>query len=148
MTIRISVRVLLYPTEDLEKVEQCIENIFNQRIILHSETKNDYIVLKAENIEISLLKKLFFNIRQNEILDTVRNCAVLEDEETLLLYLHKQALFVNKIAVVTEDTSSPFGNVELRIHGKNSEKLLDWLAPQTFEGKEVNPRKFNEIYSL
>jgi predicted RNA binding protein with dsRBD fold (UPF0201 family) len=69
-------------------------------------------------------------------------------KSALVFSLHKQALFAGKLAVVTADTTSPLGNVELWIYGSDPEKILDWLAPQTIDGREQTPRKFSEIKSL
>ncbi|MHA1352530.1 MAG: RNA-binding domain-containing protein [Candidatus Heimdallarchaeaceae archaeon] len=150
MTLTISVKTPIYPTEDKEKIEKCIENLFDKKVKLKIIEERGVNFLYSSNIGIGLLKRIFSDIRQKKFLDTVRACAIIENEYTLLLYLHKQALCSKRIAVVTEDTSSPFGHIELRIQSENdtAEEILDWLAPKTEKGKEINPRSFREIYSF
>ncbi|UJG43646.1 MAG: hypothetical protein K9W46_00340 [Candidatus Heimdallarchaeum endolithica] len=150
MTLTISVKTPIYPTEEKEKIEKCFENLFDKKIKLKLIKEGENNFLYSSNIGIGLLKRIFSDIRQKKFLDTVRACAVIEDEYTLLLYLHKQALYSKRIAVVTEDTSSPFGHVEIRLQTEKNtaEEILDWLAPKTEKGKELSPRSFREIYSF
>ncbi len=149
MGISIEVKTKVYPTEDLEIVKNCIYNLIKQKVKFEIEEIADFSILKTEQItNPEALKKIFYDIRNNKFLDTVRNCAIKENEQTLLLHIHKEALTVNKIAVITEDVSSPFGSIELRIKGKNAKELLDWLAPLTKDGKAVEEHRFSEIFSF
>ncbi|NPD88098.1 MAG: hypothetical protein HGN29_05225 [Asgard group archaeon] len=149
MCASLAISVPLFSTENKEKIKICISNLlgvipeFEERKILNNT------LLEAQNLPISGLEKFFNYIRKVEILDAVRYCAILDfKRNSVVLNFHKQALFAKKFAVITADTSSPLGNVELSIKGKNPEKILDWLAPQTVEGRETRRIEFNEINNL
>ena len=108
------------------------------------ENKQKFLI--AEHIPIDFLAKFFNHIRSMEILDTVRHCAFLDySSNRIVFYFHKQALFSGKLAVITQDTSSPLGNIELHLEHFDPERILDWIAPQTSEGKELRKTSFNEI---
>ncbi len=149
MQIKLSLRVPLYSTENESKVMICIENLLGVQPELKRIDDAEITYLIAENLPIDVLKRLFNHIRQNFILDSVRQCMKRDYySNSLVVPLHKQALFTNKIAFTTEGTSSPLGNVELIIQPDNCDKFLDWFVPKTEDGKELSPRKFSEISTL
>ncbi len=149
MCASLAISVPFFSTENRGKIETCIYNLLGVIPELEKRKIFNHFLLEAENLPISGLEKFFNYIRAAEILDAVRFCATLDfSRKSVILYFHKQALFAKKFAVITADTSSPLGNVELSIKGNNPEKILDWLAPQTVEGRETRKRKFNEISSL
>ncbi|MCE7740818.1 MAG: hypothetical protein GOP50_00035 [Candidatus Heimdallarchaeota archaeon] len=149
MNLRISIRVPFYSTEDKSKLEIIISNLLGNLPPLTEKKENDVVYLVADEIKIDSLRLFFKNIRQNEILDTVRKYVLIYPQEGKVIFnIHKQALTADKIAVITKNTTSPLGNVELIIHTKDTEKFLNWFAPETFEGKIIEPRKFNEIFNL
>jgi len=149
MKVRIKVRIPFFSTENKSKIEVCISNLLGYVPELSEKVISEERVLETEDCSVNTIHNFFNFIREKEILDTVRSCAIMDYANHALVFnLHKQALFVGKYAVVTADTSSPLGNVELWIFGKEPEKVLDWIAPETIEGKETIPRKFSEINSL
>jgi predicted RNA binding protein with dsRBD fold (UPF0201 family) len=149
MCASIVISVPFYSTENKKKIEACVSNLIGEVPNLEEKKIQNHIILEAENLSISGIETFFNYIREAEILDAVRKCAILDfSKSSVILHFHKQALFVKKYAVVTSDTSSALGNVELRIKGKNPEKILDWLAPETSEGRETRRRRFSEIKNL
>ena len=149
MCASLAISVPLFSTENREKIETCIYNLLGIIPVFEERKILNHFLLEAENLPISGLEKFFNYIRAVEILDAVRFCATLDySKKSVVLHFHKQALFAKKFAVVTSDTSSPLGNVELSIKGNNPEKILDWLAPLTVEGRETRKRSFNEINNL
>lgn len=149
MQIKLSLRVPLFSTEEESKVMMCIENLLCVQPELKRIDDEEITYFTAENLPIDVLKRLFNHIRQNFILDSVRRC-IRRDyySNSLIIPLHKQALFANKIAFTTEGTSSPLGDVELIIQPDDCDKFLDWFVPKTEDGKELVIRKFSEIISL
>ncbi|GAI73498.1 unnamed protein product, partial [marine sediment metagenome] len=71
-----------------------------------------------------------------------------EINESVTFLLHKQALYINKIAVITPDTSSPLGNVKLIIKGGNPIEILNWITPETSDGEELVIQKFRDYQKL
>ena len=149
MQIKIDLHVPFYDTEDELKIAKCVENLLGEPVELEPIKKDNLSFLVAENLNQNTLYKLFNHIRQNGILDTARQSIILDlTGKTVIITLHKQALFVNKIAFITEDASSPLGSIQLIIHAINPKRFLDWFAPKTEEGKEIPPRKFSELSNL
>ena len=149
MKVKINVRIPFYSTESKAKLEICINNLLGYIPEISEEVISGERFLITEDCSVDKIQDFFNFIRETEILDAVRSCAIMDYTEPALVFnLHKQALFAGKLAVVTVDTSSPLGNVELRIYSRDPEKILDWIAPQTIDGKEQTPKKFSEINSL
>ncbi|MHA1223383.1 MAG: hypothetical protein ACTSSG_04670 [Candidatus Heimdallarchaeaceae archaeon] len=148
-SVQISIKVPFFQTEEKGKLLKCVENLLDLKIELNEIEDEEGVFLYNDNIPIDSLKKFFFYLRQTEILDTVRRCADVDlNQKTITFHFHKQALFNNKIAVITPDTSSPLGSIELTIKSSNPNEVLNWITPQTFQGKELKKRKFGEIYHL
>lgn len=149
MKVRIKARVPFYSTENKTKLETCINNLLGYIPELTEEVIFGNKFLVTEDCAVDKIQTFFNFIREAEILDSVRSCAILDYANSALVFnLHKQALYAGKFATVTADTASPLGNVELWIYGNEPEKILDWIAPQTIDGKEQTPKVFSEIDSL
>ena len=149
MTITVSVKIPLFPTESKEKVLKCFETLLDSIPKISEIKEHSTTYLVAENISVKKIEKIFTLIREQQILDTVRNCAIIDHPtNSVIFYLHKQALFSGKIAIITSDTTSPLGQVELHIRNKDPKAILDWIAPKTVEGKEVTKTTFKDVYKL
>ena len=149
MKVNVSVKVPFYPTENKEKVIECVNNLIEEIPEYQELSINNHKLLVFNDIDVRSIENFFNYIRNAEILDSVRRCSSIDYSESSLIFsFHKQALFTGKFAVITSDTSSPLGNVELWIKGKDPERILDWMAPQTEDGREITHRKFKDIFSL
>ena len=149
MKVEIYIKIPLFSTEDKTKVELCVNNLLEFLPELSELHENGKTFLLSENIDIEHLKPFFLYIRRHEIIDTVRRYAYVDSLNNEIIFsIHKQALTVGKIAVVTRDTTSPLGHLELKIRTNNHEKFLDWFAPETIDGKIQNPQKFGAIFNL
>ncbi|OLS32312.1 MAG: hypothetical protein HeimAB125_10090 [Candidatus Heimdallarchaeota archaeon AB_125] len=149
MQLEVSLRVPLYDTEDEDKVKLCFENLLDDLPEIKQIEENKLTYLVAENLPVKTLERLFIYIRRKGILDSVRKCIIYYATlDSVVINLNKQALFANKIAFITEDSSSPLGNVQLIIKTSKPYEFKDWFAPKTDEGKEIQPRKFSEIFTL
>ena len=145
----VSLDIPFYSTESREKLERCITNLLGYLPPLTEVKARNYQVLKAEEIKIESLNAFFDYIRKAKILDTVRKCSYIsKPEQELVFKFHKQGLYVNKIAIVTSDTSSPLGNLRLKIKSSDPLKILDWIAPETEEGFETKKRYFGEVFNF
>ena len=49
-------------------------------------------------------------------------------EDSTWFYLNKQAAFANVIALCDEEDQSPLGPIEVVLHSKNIEDVIDWLV--------------------
>ena len=150
MSIKIDIKIPLYPTEKRERVLRCIENLVEGKINdIKEEEYRDYKILTIPNVPVNILSRIFSEIRQKKILDTVRECIEIDRmHNAVIIYLHKQALYNNKIAIITSDTTSSLGYVELWIYTEDPDKVLDWLATKTIKGVEIEKHEFNEIFEM
>ncbi len=149
MVLTITVKMSYFSTENKQKLEQCFIHLLGELPEIQEVKDFETKTLLSENQPISSIRNFFFIIRERKILDTVRKCAFIDEiNESVTFLLHKQALYVNKIAVITSDTSSPLGNVELIIKGGNPIEILNWIAPETSDGEELVLQKFRNYQKL
>lgn len=147
MNPTLTIKTPIYATESRNKVEKCITNLLGYLPEIEEIKTKKYTMLKSKDAKIESLQKFFNYIRQAKILDTVRRCAVLDFKNNDLIFnLHKQALYVNRISVITSDSYSPLGNLQIIINSKDSMGILEWIAPKTEEGFELRKTYFGEIF--
>jgi predicted RNA binding protein with dsRBD fold (UPF0201 family) len=143
----LTIKIPVYATESRNKVEKCITNLLEYLPEIEETETKEYTMLQSKDVKIESLQKFFNYIRHMKVLDAVRRCAVLDFKNNDLIFnLNKQALYVNKISVITSDTSSPLGNLQIIINSKNPIGILEWIAPKTEEGFELKKTYFGEIF--
>jgi len=133
VTVRVSAPV--YPTEIQEKVRTAITNIFPVELKLQD---SGIPRLYGEG-DIESLRKLHLRLREERILDTARHVLLTGIEEnTTQFRLSKQVAFVGKVNFPAGNES--LGSIYVEISTENDAdllKIIDWLAPQTVDGKPV-----------
>jgi hypothetical protein len=124
MEVRIKVKVL--PTEDHEKVERAVKQLFDVDL----EDVGGYLRGTCRNLD-----RLHRLLRRQRLLDAARRVFLsgIAGEGTRL-FLNKQAAFAGR---VNFSATSPLGPIEVEIVDEDIESLIDWLAPETVEGREV-----------
>ncbi len=143
----LTIKIPVYATESRNKVEKCITNLLGYLPELEEIESKGHTILTSKDAKIESLQKFFDHIRRVKVLDTVRKCAIIDDTSNDLIFnLHKQALYVNRIAVITSDTSSTLGNLQIVINSKNPHRILEWIAPKTEKGFELRKTYFDEIF--
>jgi uncharacterized protein len=124
----VTIRTLLRPTEDPEKVRTAILNLFpeSEIAILQGE-----VVAKTASLE-----RFMTLIRNQKILDSVRK-ALLSGVSTgsASVSLNKQAAFVRRVSL--SEGRAALGNMEVTIESEDIERLIDEVAPRTVDGVEV-----------
>lgn len=128
--VEIEIHTEVHPTEDQRKVVQAVKNFFPDAQI---QTDNGHLTARAQNL--STFRNL---LRKQKILDTART----EFREntrhnTIQIYLNKQTAVVSKINFTEEDVVLSPIKVEFRVYGIDMDRFIDYLAPQTKEGKPV-----------
>ena len=128
--IAVSVETEINPTEDKEKVEMAVANIFDSA---SAEIKSSYtgstLRARAEGRE-ALVK--FRNLLS---LDRIRAAARKVffgglGESTIRFYLNKQVAFAGHVSFSEENSESPLGPIKVTIECENPKQLIDWLAPR------------------
>ncbi len=135
MKVMVKVSSLVYPTEMQEKVIKAVTNLFP--IELHLD-EFGIPRLYGEG-DLDSLRLLHVHLREERILDTARHILLTGIEaNTTQFRLNKQVAFVGKVNFPAGEES--MGSIYVEISTENREellKLIDWLAPQTIDGKPV-----------
>jgi predicted RNA binding protein with dsRBD fold (UPF0201 family) len=141
---KVVVEVEVRPTEDPEKVEKAIRNIFDPEIIDWETIGNSKFLIARSNTLKSLIK-LYRLLRTQRILDAARS--VLKKSAVgnrITFYLHKQALAAGKLSFVSGDHESPLGAVKITIEHHDVSSVIDWLSPPTEHGRPLWEREAPE----
>jgi len=133
--IKVSVSAPVNPTEMQEKVEKAISNFFPVELKLQ---ELEIPTLFGEG-DLECLRTLHLRLREERILDTARKIFLNGiDKETTQFRLNKQVAYIGKLNFPAGKES--LGSVHVEISAQDLSELLkviDWLAPQTIDGKPV-----------
>ena len=129
--MKLRVEAEVRPTEAREKVEAAVKKIFPT---LELKQVGDSIV--GESTDVGPLSKLHQLLRQQAILDSARSamCAG-KREETTQFMLNKQVAFVGRVSFT--DGESPLGPIVVTLEAPDIDRLIDYLAPRTKEGRPI-----------
>jgi uncharacterized protein len=124
----VTIRTVLRPTEDPEKVRTAILNLFPESEITVEQGE---VVAKTATLE-----RFMTLIRNQKILDSIRH-KLLDGMApgSTSISLNKQAAFVNRVSLSEGRTA--LGNIEVTIESEDVERLIDKVAPRTVDGVEV-----------
>ncbi len=132
--MQVFVRAGVYPTESPEKVRAAIENLF-PGMEFEIEEEGERRIIKGVGRGKACLEKFYLRLREQRILDAARGVMLSSQRgNRIFLQLNKQAAFAGYINFTEE---SPLGVIEVEIEDEDIESIIDWLAPRTFEGKEI-----------
>ena len=121
---KILVHCTINETEDVNKVKTAVSNILTDM----DETINDgSFVANSNNYE--SLTKIYETMRTRKIKSAYRRHLMRNmTEDSTWFYLNKQAAFADVIALCDEEDQSPLGPIEVVLHSKNIEDVIDWLV--------------------
>jgi predicted RNA binding protein with dsRBD fold (UPF0201 family) len=129
--LKLRVEAEVRPTEAREKVEAAVKKIFPT---LELKQVGDYIV--GESADASSLSKLHQLFRQQAILDSARSVMLKRKQgETTQFMLNKQVAFVGRVSFT--DGESPLGPIVVTLEASDTNRLIDYLAPRTREGRPI-----------
>ena len=116
------------PTERGERVVSAIEKLFPEMIM---DIRDDRVEAYGGPAALKTLHEL---LRKQQILDTARS-VMLHGRvgNTIRFQLNKQAAFMGMVSFPPQE--EPLGSIHVQITG--SERLIDWLAPETVDGKPI-----------
>lgn len=128
--VEVEITTKINPTEDGEKVTNAVQNFFPDAQIY---TENGH--LKALAKDLTTFRDL---LRKQKILDTARTEFMGSIRgNTIQVYLNKQSATVSKINFTEEDVVLSPLQVEFRVYGISMDRFIDYITPQTKEGKPV-----------
>lgn len=131
-SIATTVSALVFPTEPEEKVRHAIENVF-PHARLHMVKQEGYVDRLEGAAGLDHLHDL---LRRQKILDTTRSAMFkgLEDNE-ISFELNKQAAYMGDLNFLDHEVA--LGGIYVTIEYKDPELIINWLAPETREGRPV-----------
>ena len=112
------------PSEDPEKVKLAIINIFPDLTLEITDTD---ITGKTNNIQI--LSQISKTIRENNIKKTYQR--ILKNNsngDSSWFYLNKQAAFVNKVALCSEENESSLGPIKVILRSNDIEQVIESIT--------------------
>jgi len=126
--IELSASVSIRPTESPEKVAGALKMLFPGIELVACE---DRIEGRGDAKSLLTFHRL---LREQRILDTARS-VMLHGRvgDSIQFRLNKQVATVGKVSFPPEE--EPLGSIHVQIRGP--ETLIDWLAPETSEGKPI-----------
>ena len=129
--MRLRVEAQVKPTESREKVEAAIKKIFPTLEL--SQTENS---LAGESTSVESLDRLHQLLRQQAIRDSARSVMLRGRRGNVVQFmLNRQAAFVGKVSF--SGGESPLGPIVVMLEAPDIERLIDYLAPRTREGKPI-----------
>ena len=121
---KISVYCNINESEDVNKVKTAISNILTDM----DETTDD-ISFVANSSNYESLTKIYEAMRTRKTKTAYRRHLMRNmTEDSTWFYLNKQAAFADVIALCDEEDQSPLGPIEVVLHSKNIEDVIDWLV--------------------
>ena len=108
----------------MNKVRTAVSNIVTD---IDEKMTDDTLVANSTNYE--SLTKIYETMRSRRTKSAYRRHLMRNmTEDSTWFYLNKQAAFTNVIALCDEEDQSPLGPIEVVLHSKNIEDVIDWLV--------------------
>ncbi|NHI94418.1 MAG: hypothetical protein EAX96_18150 [Candidatus Lokiarchaeota archaeon] len=138
LQVKIKIETPFNNTESFIKIEKAIKTLFfNVNCQVEGEGVKRKVFAELEGIkELSILYNSF---RNQMILDVARRMMFKELlGDTFTIYFNKQAAFVGKIHFsLVEEENKMLGPIKVLIQANYIEKLINYLAPETIDGKII-----------
>ena len=121
---KISVYCAINESEDVNKVRTSISNVLTG---MDEKITDNSLIANSGNYE--SLTKIYETMRSRKTKSAYRRHLMRNmTEDSTWFYLNKQAAFANVIALCDEEDQSPLGPIEVVLHSKNIEDVIDWLV--------------------
>jgi len=134
--LKLHVETEVRATEDQTKVEAAIKKIFPT---LQLNRVGNYLI--GESSDVRALDRLHQLLRLQAILDSARKVMRAGRRNDLVRFmLNKQVATVSKVSFT--DDESPLGPIVVTIEASDIERLIDYLAPRTRDGKPVEEIRY------
>ena len=108
----------------MNKVRTSISNILTD---MDEKITDDALIANSANYE--SLTKIYETMITRRTKSAYRRHLMRNmTEDSTWFYLNKQAAFADVIALCDEEDQSPLGPLEVVLHSKNIEDVIDWLV--------------------
>ena len=130
-TLTVFIQTEIKHTEDYEKVEEAITNIFGN-VEFKIDTGYNSKILKAEMKGKDSLSRFRDLLRIDQIRNASRRVLFKGiSEKKIVFFLNKQVAFANHISFSEEESESPLGPIRVQINYDDPKSLIMWLTPKT-----------------
>jgi len=134
--LKLRIEAEVRPTEDPTKVEAAVKNIFPTL-----ELRRDGKFLSGESTEVLSLDRLHYLLRMQMILDSARSVMHRGKHDDIVKFmLNKQVAMVGKLSFT--EGESPLGSIVVTLEAPDIDRLVDYLAPRTKEGRPIREIKY------
>jgi len=135
MRFHLKGRVQVYPTEDLEKVKNAVEQIFSPETIeVAPEPEGVVKILVFEAEDMVSLSKMQSILKRDRVRDAVRRGLMeLAEGDHIRFCLNKQVAYAGHVSLCEPVGESPLGHIEVDIRCEDVKRLIDWLSPSSRE---------------
>lgn len=128
MIIKIS--TILNATENKDKVEKAIKNIFpTANVILINKNGEKFLEAELKNLEDLKKFKTLLKIRRIRAAAKAIFLKGIEGER-IIFYLNKQVASVGQISFSEPIGESPLGPIKVIIENDDPYKIIDWLTQE------------------
>jgi predicted RNA binding protein with dsRBD fold (UPF0201 family) len=136
-----TIRCIVHPTEEIQRVEKAIENIFGQ-ITLSTTKFDEFTEIYSSNLSRNSFAILRQMVHDKRILDAARVRLLKNlDEFTTFMYFDKQAAYTGKLRLLDNNHEDPpLGSIEINFEFESEskfEEFLDWFSPRTKDGRVI-----------
>lgn len=123
ISCKIEITSSLNPSEDPQKIEMAILNIFPS-----AKIKIDNFSITSNSKDLNLLEKIYDVIHLNQSQKIYqRQLEKNLDNDSTWFYLNKQAALVGTVVLCEEADESPLGPIKVVLTSPNIDSILDWL---------------------
>jgi len=124
LSCSIEVFCAINPSEDLQKIETIILNIFPD-----IEINKNNMQITGVSKKIESLSRIFEIIHNRRIIDAYRRTLNQNlSGNSTWFYLNRQAAYVDVIALCNEEDESPLGPIKIILDSQQIEQVIDWLT--------------------
>lgn len=139
--VQIRVEAEVNPTEDFEKVQTAVENMFGP-LDFEVKEKTWGQLLTARITGIQGLTKLSNLLKREQILTAARKVLRKSiDNNSVTFYLNKQVAFAGHVSFCQQSGESPLGPITVKIDCEDPKKLVNWLAPKPLRHNKPSRRR-------
>lgn len=123
ISCKIEITSSINPSEDPQKIETAILNIFP-----NAKIKIDNFSITSNSKDLNLLEKIYDVIHLNQSQKIYqRQLEKNLDNDSTWFYLNKQAALVGTVVLCEEADESPLGPIKVVLTSPNIDSILDWL---------------------
>lgn len=124
LNCKIEMFCAINPSEDPEKTQKSISNIFP-----YSAIKIENFSISAESKDLTSLEKIYEAVHSKQFQKTYRrNLQKNLKNDSTWFYLNKQAAFVEKIVICEESEESPLGPIKVVLTSSKIDEIIDWFV--------------------